>query len=212
MWSPFDMIGSDLWWIAVVASPYFPILMVMAVTGGVWFLIEMAIVGSRWRRGETLWSAISRHSSGRKFRPRANKHLQLSSKLLLSDEPTSEAEVTIKQSIPTVSEPHIDQEEYMSTLTEEKIAPTPTLIQTPSHTYTQRPIQFDVDASADMIEIMFMVKSGMLKVLWSQRTVEETAGNVVGVRAVDVLIADVEGTDVQKIWVLGDTKLKMTNS
>ncbi len=180
----------EMWWSIVQISPYYHIALTFLALLGVWFLVELLIIGSRYRSGETLWSAFAKTRERRLYRH--------------ADEPApaeqeQEALVEIVQRAALVEEP-------VQALVAD---PPPTLTPPPPPAAEPPRVRFNVDATADMIETMFLVKAGIIKVLWEQRAIEDQAGNVAGVLAIDVLIADVESTEVQKIWVLGDTRLKM---
>jgi hypothetical protein len=174
---------------------------------GFFLLIEIIVVRRRTKQGETIWSALTSWGDRRTFK-------------LVDEQPTyipEETSVEIVR-IETLELPSLQQQSMNVTLPEKLPEPSQAVVPEVTEKVSepkiripvqQKAIKFDVEASADMVEVMFKVKTGIIRLLWEHRAIEESAGNVAGMQAIDVLLADIENTEVQKVWVLGDAKTKM---
>jgi hypothetical protein len=59
----------------------------------------------------------------------------------------------------------------------------------------------------DMVADMYAMKAGLIALLREHRDSEQATGGQIGLRALEVLIADIEQTEVQTIWMMGSNKL-----
>jgi hypothetical protein len=185
----------------------------LLISVGLIILIELILVCRRVKHGETIWSAMTKWGDRRIY-----KNSAAQSESEPSIEPINNQEITV-EFIHTVPKTKLEDEpsptadilmQSSPPILQAAIVQTIAVIEPPQLQPTKH--TFNVDATAVMIEQMFLVKSGIIRLLWDQRRVEESAGNVSGMQAIDVLIADIESTEVQKVWVLGDAKAKLLAS
>ena len=151
---------------------------------------ELSYTIFRYHKGETLWSVLTKYGSSR-----INRYSEYD--VYTPEKPEASTLTAIAPATATANTTATEPVALIEPIT------LPALVEYVPVSDNLKSLQAKEDSNTNIVNEMYLVKAGFIRMLWEQKAIEKESGNTQGLEALNILMADTEKTEPQIIWMYG---------